>query len=405
MVPEAIVPLVVSVATSIVKDVGAAGLRIYLAQRQDLLGNAIQGTSDRFPDIEGTRTALFQWTSSDAFIAFIDSVYNGDRFADAEFVSSFINDGGFYLPIDAECEEVAQEIVIAFLWALSVVLYRSDEGVPSLANRMEVLHQEIRGELASRIDDSFADFKADLPRMVAQAIAPADSNSLETPEDTEHTELSKKIDFAAGLINRGLIGAARTDLERIESQAESIPDALKFRIITNLGACALAEEDNAGAQALFERAHSILPGNQKGLANAALAAQLANDAEAAISLAQKARELNPQDSQATSVLIEGYWAIGSEAQLEQLVASEHWLRQDYQCLLTLASVRMRQCRWQEAMALCRTAIEIDPKDAYAHLALGQILLKYAQAQSQLVGFTKETAALLHGADVRRLRRH
>ena len=97
MVAEAIVPLVLSVATSIVKDFGAAGLRRYLAQRQDLVGNVIQGTSDLFSDIEGTRTALFQWTSSDAFIAFIDSVYNGDRFADAEFVSSFINDGGFLL--------------------------------------------------------------------------------------------------------------------------------------------------------------------------------------------------------------------------------------------------------------------------------------------------------------------
>ena len=385
MVTEAIVPLVLSVATSIVKNVGAAGLRRYLAQRQDLVGNAIQGTSDLFPDIEGTRTALFQWTSSDAFIAFIDSVYNGDRFADAEFVSSFINDGGFYLPIDAECEEVAQEIVIAFLRALSVVLYRSDEGVPSLANRMEVLHQETR--------DAFAD----LPRLVAQAIVP-DPHLLETPQDTEYAELSEKIDFAAGLINRGLIGAARTELERIESQAESIPDALKFRIITNLGACALAEEDNAGAQALFERAHSILPGNQKGLANAALAAQLANDAEAAISLAQKARELNPQDSQATSVLIEGYWAIGSEAQLEQLVASENWLRQDYQCLLALATVRLSQSRWQEAVALCRSAIDIDSRHAYSYLALAQTLLKYAQAQNQIVGFAKETTELLHGAE-------
>jgi len=401
VVADAIVPLVLSVATSIVKDVGTAGLRRYLAQRQDLVGNAIQGTSALFPDLEGTRPALFQWTSSEAFIAFIDSVYNGDRFADAEFVSSFINDGGFYLPIGAECEEVSQEIVIAFLRELSATLYRSDEGIPTLANRIEVLHEETRGEFARQFGDVSADLKADIadiPRMVAQAMALAAPNLPEMPQDAEHTELSKEIDFAAELINRGLIGAARRELERIESQVESIPDQLKFRIITNLGACALAEEDNTCARALFEQAHSILPGNQKGLANAALAAQLANDAEAAISLAEKARELSPQDSQATSVLIEAYWGIGSEDQLEELVASEDWIRQDYQCLLALASVRMSQCRWQEAVTLCRLAIDNDSKDAYAHLALSQTFLKYAQAQSQLLGFTKEAAELLDEAD-------
>ena len=395
--PVEIAPLLFGVAASIAKDVGVLGLRKFITQRQDQFGSAIKGTCSRISGIEGTETALLQWISSETFIGFFESIYEGERCPDTEIVNSFIKDGGFYLPIEAECISVAEEIVMEFLQQLLGVLYRSDDALPALANRMEVLHQETKGEIISHVEDGFAGLKTDLPALLAQAMALTGPNEIEASQDEEFTALSKEIDFAAELINRGLISSARTELERIESQTEDIPDELKFRIITNMAACALADEENNSARTLLEDAHSLQPGNQKGIANAALAAQIGGDSKRAISMAQEARALNTRDSQATSVLIEEFWEIGDVERLEELVETEEWIAQDRQCLLVLASIRTRQNRWEEAVALCRSVVEIDSEDASAHLALSQFLLNYAQSQCQLTGYTKDTVRLFQEA--------
>ena len=95
--------LLFGVAASIAKDVGVLGLRKFITQRQDQFGSAIKGTCSRISGIEGTETALLQWISSETFIGFFESIYEGERCPDTEIVNSFIKDGGFYLPIEAEC--------------------------------------------------------------------------------------------------------------------------------------------------------------------------------------------------------------------------------------------------------------------------------------------------------------
>ena len=142
-----IAPLLFGVAASIAKDVGVVGLRKFLAQRQDQFANAIKGTCSRISGIEGTEIALRRWISSETFIGFFESVYEGERCPDTEIVNSFIRDGGFYLPVEAECISVAEGIIMEFLQQLLGVLYRSDEGLPALANRMEVLHQDTKSDI------------------------------------------------------------------------------------------------------------------------------------------------------------------------------------------------------------------------------------------------------------------
>ena len=107
--------------------------------------------------------------------------------------------------------------------------------------------------------------------------------------------------------------------------------------------------------------------------------------------------MNPRDSQATSVLIEDFWETGDVERLEEFVATEEWIAQDRQSLLVLASIRTRQNRWEEAVTLCRSVVEIDSEDASAHLALSQFLLNYAQSQCQLTGYTKNTVTLFQEA--------
>ena len=135
-----IVPLLVGIVAGIAKDAAAGSLRAFLTREADIVQRAIQVTCGRFPEVEGAETALRQWTSCEAFIDFFERVHSGDHDFDDEIVSSFIDEGGFHLPIDQECRTLATDIVAAFLSELLGALYRSEEGLTAFANRQEVLH-------------------------------------------------------------------------------------------------------------------------------------------------------------------------------------------------------------------------------------------------------------------------
>ena len=62
------------------------------------------------------------------------------------------------------------------------------------------------------MEDSFAELKTDLPSLLAQALTLTGHYVLEAPQNGQFIPLSKEIDFAADLVNRGLIGLALTKL-------------------------------------------------------------------------------------------------------------------------------------------------------------------------------------------------
>ena len=284
--------------------------------------------------------------------------------------------------------EQAPEVSIWFAHLIGK-LPASAEDILPLLNRQESLHIGTRSEFNRSVEAAIAEIKADFRHVLAHSSnLTEDDNSLAT-DDPAYVELSKQIDFAAGLIDRSLIRSAQVELERIENRTEVIPDDLQFRITTNLAACSLAEEDFAGARDLLEKAHHLQPNNQKGLANAALAAEISKDWEHALELALRVRESDKTDSQATAVLMELYWDTGDVERLEEIVASEDWILKDKQCALVLASIRARQSRLEDAARICRSIIESDFEDASAHLALSQFLLNYAQADSHLGGYTRD----------------
>ena len=140
-----------------------------------------------------------------------------------------------------------------------------NEGILQLLDRQESLHIDTRSEFTTSVDAAVAEIKADFRHVLAQSSHLTEKDNSQTTVDPAYVELSKQIDFAAGLIDRSLIRSARAELERIKVHAEAIPDDLQFRIITNLAACSLAEEDFAGASGLLEKAHNLQPNNQKGL--------------------------------------------------------------------------------------------------------------------------------------------
>ena len=272
-----------------------------------------------------------------------------------------------------------QSPVVA-LWFARLIgkLPDKDEYLLPFMNRQEVLLEDTKGEVSRQMAAGFADLKAEF-RSLAATVVPDESARSATYDHPEHRALAAKVDLARDLINHGLVNSARLALERLRTEAGAIPEELEFRIVTNLGACALAVEDIDRACVLLEEAYRLQPDNQKGIANAALAAQLRKDSERAVGLANKARESDPRDPQATSVLIGELWGAGDVERLEDLVATEDWISQDKQCSLVLAGIRIQQSRFQEAAVLCRALTEADPDDAAAHLALSECLLNWAQA--------------------------
>ena len=172
------------------------------------------------------------------------------------------------------------------------------EAILRLEEREESLHGETR-DLIVGLSSEFAKLQSQIANLDA-----TDTHSRESSQahlDPQYAALSAKIDVARNLINRRLVIAAREELEELNKN-EEMPDDLKFRIMTNLGACALALGEFEDARHRLLDAYELQPDSQKGIVNAALAAQLDGDSERAMELAHKARELDPKDSQATSIL-------------------------------------------------------------------------------------------------------
>ncbi len=293
--------------------------------------------------------------------------------------------------------EQSQEVAVWFAQLIGK-LPAGTEHIHTVWNREESLHVETRSEIIQHIDSRFAELRTDHQSLPAQTIVQTEPTGQEMFPNPAHGELAAKIDFARELINRGQVRLARNELEGLGNETETIPAELRFRIVTNLAACALADEDVDGTRALLEEAHGLQPDNPKAIANAAVAAQLGKDSQRALALAHQARALDPRHSQATAVLIEGLWQTRQNEALEILVAAEEWITRDQQCALILASIRAQQSQFDEAATLCRSRVQADPEDASAHLALSECLLNHAQADRHTVGYTDEVIGRLQEAE-------
>ena len=390
-------PVLAGLVASIAKDIGTVTIRSFLSQGNDLVERAINATCSHISDIEGARTNLQKWTSCEAFSTFFERVHAGEQVADEDIVQSFISEGDFYFPTDEESSSLATEIITWFLLELRGALYRSEEGLVVHANRQEVLHRNTRSDIKSHTTAVFAELEAKIDSLVAGAIAVGASSELESNASPAGIEMSQKIDLARDLIKKGKVHSARTGLELLISDNESVPDDLRFRIVTNLGACAMAEGNAETAISCFNEAHALQPDNQLGIGNAALAAQLSGNRSRARELAIRARESDPRDSQATYVLVGELWEEESE-DLDALLSAEEWIKQDKRCALVLSRVRIHQSRFGEAVELCRYLVEIEPGDAATHLALSECLLTYALSDRMNFGSGLESLERIHEAE-------
>ena len=378
--------------------------RLVVAGWEDVvdIDRAIKSTSDKFRsgphaqgdtgsrDVPGVETALENWVGSDKFKELFLLAQTGERDFDAEeVISSFITEGGFYMPSRAERESLAEEVVSLFLGEVLSEIYQSKSGISALANRQEELAGQGRRE-RSQILSGVDSLRADLDFLVANATASAGTDQLSGDTADPHGSARAEVDLARQLIDLGHVRDARELLESVRASG-SLPADLEFRVVTNLGACAIAEGDHEKACVLFDEAHELQPDNTKGISNASVAARLRGDAELALGLAHRALELEPRNGHAAAIIIESLWEVGEGEQLREFTAKHAWVNADRSSALVLADVRAKQGRFEEAEQLCQALIEEDPKDFGAHLMLSQCLFAEAQASLATGGAAEYSA--------------
>ncbi len=255
-------------------------------------------------------------------------------------------------------------------------------------------NQETVLQITAATDASIEKLKSHIDIKFAAVPQQADSPETANPD---MLNITREIDQAGDLLSLGLTKTAYNKLTTLYDEITIYPPDVAFRIATNLAMCCLANQELERACIFFDTAYKYQPTNVAAIANAALAAQLRNDAPSAMNFAHEAREISPHDSQATSVLIEGFWQTGASDDIESLIHNEPWIFDDERCTLALAGVREKQGRFENATELYRTLISFDPAEAVPYLALSLCLLNGARANRHL-GLTKEQLAPIQEAD-------
>ena len=354
-----------------------------------LLDGVIRTTAGRFSDLEGIESALQAWTASESYQDLWNRIVAGEREPDDKIIAEFIESSGLFLPDASELTSRAREIVVAFVAELANAIYNSNEGVSLLASRLETFHEENREGIRDVLRGLEEIKSTNLSTPMVRSIPDVPMSPMSTQSSADK-ELARKIDLARDLLNRGLVRTARVELEQMRDEVTDASSYLQFRALTNLAACALAEDDTEAASNFLEQAHLLEPENIKGISNVALAAHLKGDSDRAKLLANKALALASNDSQATSILIVELSRHHTTEELDAHLSQNDWISQDKTCGLALAGILLDQSRTDEAIAFCRTLVEAYADDPDVHLALAEHLMYARRQDAPAAAFSQKT---------------
>ena len=266
------------------------------------------------------------------------------------------------------------------------------------ANRIEEIRLEVQEQMTTGFAD-IAKIKMGVQALVASMETQSEPTSRESIADIAVQKWTDEIDASRGLIQDGLILSAQQRLERVNDEAEGLPDSLRFRLVTNLAVCALGDDRLDEACSLFDQAYSIQPASPRAIANAALAAYIRQNLVRAAELAKEALETDPNNSTAAATLIRALWDLDEIEQLEEFEGSNGWITDDSVCALYLAGIRTQQSRFDEAIDLYRSLIDSNPDDIHTHLNFSHCLLICAQTYRLPVAYGKEALAMLQEAEI------
>jgi tetratricopeptide (TPR) repeat protein len=360
--------LLLKIATPILVQTAKAGLGA-LAQRPPV-SKAIEATAASFPFLPALGFTLGSWCESQAFLKILEDVKDGRRdFSQDAVIDSFIKVGGFFAEDDTHV--LAQQVLESFLIKLEQNLYGSKDGLFLHARREEMLHEDQQVTL-DRIDAGIAHLQADVGGLV-QRLPPPDDTRV-TRSEAERS-WHAKVDAARDLVNQGRAQAARSILETLQRELinESASQELRFRVKTNLGACAMRLGEFEAASREYAAALTLQPNSPKALANAAMAKLVLDRPDEAIDLLRRARDLAPRDAHVASIHLQAIYNVGRLDELDELLKSESWIEEDTGCALALANIRYRQHRYGDAESFARRALHGGPDDVQAYLLLAEAI--------------------------------
>ncbi len=369
-----------------VRSAVSGGMRALLAQNRSAADTAIDETCEQYPEME-LKPSLQRWIASAAFDTAFARLQAGERGFEDELVRSFIEVGDFYLPDDEERDEVARQVVTAFLRNIVAKLYEGEEGIPALASRGERQHSETLHAIEQAKDELLAEFRSAAAATVA---VPTDRD---VSADSQHREASVQVNSARSLLESGKVTSARAILDLVRQTTEDLPDDLQYRVLTLLGSCALIAEAVEEGCAYLEEAHRLRPDDAAALANAAVAAGLRGEPRLAMDLARTSLDLEPRDSHAAAVLLGALWKASEVDQMEEFVAAEAWTADDPRCVLALTRIRAEQQRFGEAIELARWLVDHDADDPETHIVLAECQMLEVQS-----GFADQPLAECRAAE-------
>ncbi|HXT62501.1 MAG TPA: hypothetical protein VN696_05650, partial [Pyrinomonadaceae bacterium] len=234
---------------------------------------AAAATAAEFPNCEVT-LALKTWCESDNFADLLEALTRGDRpITTASIVTSFIKTTDFFN--GEETDSTAESILTAFENNLTKEIYNSEEGLSTLANRLEELHVETREDRRNDLSRNNKQLAEQISATVKQDIA----GLLASSDTTSSAEIQDKvfgarIGDARQLIREGRFRSARSRLETIRKEAASAESSVmsQFQIATNLALCAIQLEDLEIAKTELNVALALKPDEPEALAYAAFVA-------------------------------------------------------------------------------------------------------------------------------------
>ena len=359
-----------SLATPVIVRV-AAGLFTAAARRAvsnyftiPAVEAAIRKTADEYSDIEAVAHCLRRWAEGGAFQRILGRFRSKEGPPPVEaLVRSFVDDGRFFLAQDQE--ETAGLVVGFFIETLKDELYESD-GFRQIGRQTE------------RILGSVDELRAEVRDLASRSVDLPDGDL----GDPRLGPLQARIDTCRDLIDSGDLSAARRQLTKIREsdQFREGPAELRFRVLTNLGACALQLSEYEEAFQFFSLAREEGPDSPKALANAAVGNLMVSRFGAAIDLARQALEKEPRNGHAAAALVQALHRTDEAEKVDEFIAAEPWIITGTDSALSCASVYADRGDHERSRKILEDKLAVTPDDAVANHMLGSVIVEPVQAR-------------------------
>lgn len=338
---------------------------------------AINTTAVDFPNIPVVDAALTKWCKSEDFVSQIEFLQAGyDQQADDRLVNSFINTGEFYDGIN-NTHDSARRVLEAFFKHLEEEIYKTDLWPIIEAQRAKLRDRATQAglnNLSQQMQQLPSDFEAVVNKVFSQHIPQFNPENNPAVQEKIHFAA---IDLAVDLLKEGKPKNARKRLEDLRAKLDSENPSvdLRFRLIANLGSCALQLDDYKTAEREYEAALSLKPEHHLVLSYAALTAMLTGDTDRAIEYARRSRPAGERDPHITSSYLRVLHHAEYDNEVEQLLREENWIESDPNCALALGLIRLGQQEHGQAEAYFTTALRGEVENPHVHRLIAQAIIQ------------------------------